>query len=105
MKVIFLDIDGVLTTVLWASNFSEFNPVCTNALLKLLDADPDVRIVISSTWRGGMDQPMGRLKEQLEKYSLDKRLHEDWRTIRMWDSKRGVEIREWLSRHPEVEAE
>jgi hypothetical protein len=107
MKVIFLDIDGVLTTTMWSSNYSEFNPVCTNGLLKLLDADPSLRLVISSVWRLGsapgsaLDETT-RLYKELNRYGLIEKLHEDWRTISNHDWIRGQEIEEWLSRH-EVE--
>lgn len=84
MKILFLDIDGVLNTTQgvmfwaaqresnegvkhpiledWNASLSEyeaadFDPITISNLIELLDRVPDLRIVISSTWRlsGGVD--------------------------------------------------
>jgi hypothetical protein len=72
-----------------------------------LDADPEIQLVISSTWRGGKKDsvidPESRLYRELEKYDLIKKLHKDWQTIHLYDLSRGHEIQDWLDRHPEVE--
>jgi hypothetical protein len=104
MKIIFLDIDGVLTTTMWASNYREFNPVCTNGLLKLLAADDSIQIVISSTWRNDGLDPERNLYKQLNNYGLIPRLHKDWRTINLYkikcsEGRRGHEIQDWLDKH------
>lgn len=102
MKVVFLDIDGVLNTnktaLLHGSIF-----VMVEDVHKYLDADglnflkmlvaSDVKIVLSSTWR------MGCTPEFTSK-QLDLPIHSH--TIISDDDTRGVEIKEWLDRHPEV---
>ena len=59
----------------------------------------NLKIVVSSVWRG-MDHfiPMMRTHGF---YSLD--FHEDWRTKNIDIGKRGVEIQDWLDRHPDIE--
>src|SRR5574337_1246935 len=88
MKVIFLDFDGVLNS---AASFlmedrkrrgkgrrhrESFEPVnqtlchvCTSNFKYVLDKVPDVKIVISSTWRECYD--MDWLKAKLESYGID----------------------------------
>ena len=94
--VIFLDVDGVLTSVrcngyydfdLWAVNFLRW--ACTKS---------GAKIVMSSAWRT-ISGAKGWFTEV-----FDKHLHEDWRTIdnRFKAENRSEEIDEWLSRHPEV---
>ena len=103
MKIIFLDIDGVLTSLrtcvaldgggLW----TEFDPVGV-AIIKRLCENHNYKIVISSTWRWGNAD---RLHEQLTKHNLKQFLHEDWRT-ELLNTNRGAEVHRWLSKHPET---
>jgi hypothetical protein len=54
MKVIFLDIDGVLNsnkTVDRMGRFVGLDPVNIENFNKIIEAHPDAKIVISSTWR------------------------------------------------------
>jgi hypothetical protein len=122
VKVLFLDIDGVLnssqhfkrTTELrnktsklgldyqdseWLTNI---DPICTNYLKQLMRMIPDLNIVISSTWR--KSHPIGLFKKNLSEMLsispdriLDKTpsLHGDGQV-------RGDEIQDWLNNHPEV---
>jgi len=53
MKIIFLDIDGVLIAFKWfkeRKKFQNFNPECVNALKHIVE-QTGAKIVISSTWR------------------------------------------------------
>jgi hypothetical protein len=63
-RLLFLDVDGVLNNEVWKNPvdyFSEgdgadffigsFDPKCVGLLKNVLDAVPDTKIVISSTWR------------------------------------------------------
>lgn len=50
MKIIFLDIDGVLTTL--STKWQTFHPDCVKALKRVLDVT-DAKIVLSSAWRHG----------------------------------------------------
>lgn len=64
MKIIFLDIDGVLNSVDFAErNYKEtgkglfmydfLDPFAVDSMKKFLDKHPDIRLVISSSWRYG----------------------------------------------------
>lgn len=113
-KVLFLDIDGVLNH---AEVFRDrrFGPapidhLCVERLHRVV-TETDCRIVLSSAWREmdgleakltgdfvfhiyGTEPPCGHVR------------HEDRSTIRIngdTPHRRGDEIAEWLSRHPEVE--
>ncbi len=100
MKIIFLDIDGVLTTVTWRS-FQHFNPVCVNMLKSILKAG-DYKIVISSTWRGSGINNNSSLDKELRASKLMDYLYlPDWYTPRL-NTIRGLEIKDWLDKHPEV---
>lgn len=67
-KIIFLDLDGVLINPFPAwkpdeedkDGYARFNPACTANLRKLLEAYPELRIVVSSSRR------MGKSLEELE---------------------------------------
>jgi hypothetical protein len=97
MKILFLDIDGVLLPgeLLWSSR----NPraLCEDRCLMLrgvLEAT-GATVVVSSTWRFFPDTH--------ERLSGLFNIHEDWATKRSpVGAGRGAEIDEWLSRHPEV---
>jgi len=104
-NVVFLDFDGVIltlrTTAACGRGWSRSEPdaVLVKALTRCCHAG--VKIVVSSAWR---DQ--SNCIPKLAECGLDKYLHEDWRTkeIRVGECRkdRPEEIREWLSRHPEV---
>ena len=61
MKILFLDIDGVLVTLndwetrgraeVLSDNSYDFDPLCVERFNNLLKRVPDMKIVISSTWR------------------------------------------------------
>lgn len=57
MKVLFLDIDGVLNSQRWAGKCKEWfrllDPEAVAHLRRIVDAVPDLRIVVSSAWRIG----------------------------------------------------
>ncbi len=107
MKILFLDIDGVILTLRTAvaHQFRGWsNAAPDEVLCKLLRqvCGKGVKLVISSTWRAQEEA----CKDKLKECRLLKHLHEDWRTIRVSANDghcRPAEITEWLSRHPEVE--
>lgn len=97
MKVLFLDIDGVL------NNFKDRNfgkslskASCEN-LNTLLKKVPDLKIVISSAWRhNGLEF----MKEMLNENNIDGK-----RVIDITGNEngiRGYQIQCWLDRNPEV---
>ena len=120
MKVIFLDIDGVLATPesykqrrrlrkyvgeRWQRfRFYGLSQECIDHLNTL--ADTGAVIIISSTWRHGTDDDFADLKEYLTdlcgiKLPIIDRTPQQ---RKKFSSKRarGQEIREWLDLHPEV---
>lgn len=110
-KILFLDVDGVLNR--WRGRQSLTQPIPGNVapwyielnLVELINwaviQMPDVRIVVSSTWRLHV--------EDSEDFSRRTRIlpgliHEDWTTDRdmKFDDQRKLEIEDWLRRHPEI---
>lgn len=101
MRVIFLDIDGVLNSRQSVEYFKQMNfheyekMLCPMAMsnLRYLVKTYDLKIVVSSTWR------KSRTVEQLSKILslpvLDK-------TGVLPDQERGEEIKEWLGKNPQV---
>lgn len=106
-KIIFLDVDGVLNSEefarwLWDNHekkYRGYEMLDQKAILNLQDIVfiTGAEIVLSSSWRISTTRTK-QLKEQLLPYGLtiiD-------RTISDARGDRGEEIKEWLSRHPEV---
>lgn len=112
MKIIFLDIDGVLNTekhirYLLHNDLPTqdndwcdfFDPKCIVKLKKIID-QTGAKIVISSTWRFmGLDklrkkfEERGILGEIIDRTSLSRFMRE-----------RGYEIQTWLDNHDDVES-
>ena len=116
MNVIFLDIDGVLVTprscAAGSDRTSQNFDAIAAALLRRVCVEHKAKIVISSTWRLRAIRSLRgerfntRLYENLTKSNLVEFCHDDWVTkdLRRFTEGvvRGDEIKEWLSRHPEV---
>lgn len=132
MKVIFLDFDGVLNSSAsflmeskkkkrLVANYYKgkggmsnrkakefrvnqtFSEVCASNFQYILDKCPDVKVVLSTTWRNLYE--MDWLKEKLEEYGIDSSrvIGKTPRIFRGFNSaERGHEISEWLEEHPEV---
>lgn len=107
-KAIFLDIDGpicpprVCIAVGDRGVFSAFDMAALRFFEDLLREDPDLGIVISSTWRLGQKKDFFyHLFGAFGLPNLKKRFFNDWKTKGLI-GKRGVEVKEWLDRHPEV---
>lgn len=106
MKVLFLDIDGVLNSDTFYLNrpkeikhlpypLSEFDPACVARLNRILD-ETKARLVVSSSWRH--DTFINRV---LERAGIK---------TKVWDitpygmgKPRGHEIKKFLSEHPNIE--
>lgn len=111
MKILFLDVDGVLNRLdrygmrletvpapwMTGSTIVDLNVV---ALLNhVVPQVPDLKIVVSSTWRS---LARDRVQFCAMTHVLERWIHEDWRTPSTIS--RGLEIKEWLQNHPEVES-
>lgn len=92
MKIIFLDIDGVLCT--YRTGVHQYDIYETNWLNWFCKV-ADIKIVISSSWRKITPKAWFDLV-------FGKNLHDDWKTGDDPDGWRGNEIQEWLDSH-EVE--
>lgn len=99
MKVLFLDIDGVLNT----KNFDCFdNRLLDRAKVVLINQfviKHDIRVVISSTWRTWYEY------EEMKSIFFYAGFEQPDRIIGVTDcfsSFRGDEIDDWLDKHPEV---
>ncbi len=105
MKIIFLDIDGVLNSKTFyktvdrtKKDWNRFNPLAIEMIRRLIE-EFKASIVISSTWRYAF---VKELKNELIKSGLIKYLHKDWKTPEIYPSHRGEEINLWLDNHPEA---
>lgn len=126
MKVLFLDIDGVINTVGGElglrhclgldpeeegliKQYEAFDPACLYYLRSIVK-DTDCKIVISSTWRHGETVESMKswfscpvIREAIIDYtpSFDSLSHPELRD-RRGRVQRGDEIKYWLDQHPEV---
>lgn len=112
VPIIFLDVDGVLNHRGVFTQGCGVDPLCPNAIKRLLGLieTTGAKIVLSSTWRLG-----GKESRQVAKLAgagVMAHAHDDWSTVDlpvefhnglvvMDDPRRGREIKEWLDRHPE----
>lgn len=98
MKVIFLDIDGVLN--MYGASYRTFmkplgqhiEPHLINRLNYILEKVEDLKIVISSSWRSNMEDLEKQMKEQGFKHwerVIGKTIHDK-------TGFRGIEILEWF---------
>jgi hypothetical protein len=114
MKVLFLDFDGVLNSESYFRHLKNTDkpikeqkealcPMLIGNLIALMEAVPDMKIVISSTWRCYF--PLPWLQATLGGYGVDQtRIIDttDPKMDRSWGFSRGECIQAWLSQHPEV---
>jgi len=108
MKIIFLDIDGVLNSlrsVIALGNCSKhFDPVAVGLIDKLCE-DADANVVISSSWRyGDTESLITELYDICARYKephfLDRVIGE---TPQLSKGVRGDEINQWLIMHGDDE--
>jgi hypothetical protein len=106
MKILFLDIDGVLNSYRSCfatgnfphkpSELEHFDMIAVGLIRKVCE-ETNTKIVLSSTWR--MNKNWVELKDTLNLPIID-RTPVHYSSIR--DGQRGEEVREWLTQHPEV---
>lgn len=93
MKVLFLDFDGVIFTF---GNYN-FSPSACKNLNLLLSKEPELKIVVSSSWRHlGIDQ----VKKTLKANGIDSS-----RVIDITGNEpgpRGNQVQAWIDSHSEV---
>jgi hypothetical protein len=102
MKIVFLDIDGVLNWVGTEDRISGFVGLCPERIQRfnqILDAHPDAKIVVSSTWRAsglfGVYEDFDGLKKLLADRGLRGEII-GHTPIHFGHRGRGNEIREYL---------
>lgn len=102
MKILFLDIDGVLISsrsMLALATYPAFDPVACR-LIEAFCQRSKARIVICSAWRE--ERNKSDMEVIFDSMSIAKtHLHEDWATPVIFGP-RAREIQDWLSRHPET---
>lgn len=111
MRVIFLDIDGVLNSRRSAIAYAEpllttMDPIAVRLLHKIVDRSK-AKIVVSSTWRYWSDWETtiwGCLREGGWPAQGEYPIIDRTPRINTRDSIRGDEIKMWLDAHAEVES-
>lgn len=115
MKILFLDFDGVLNS--WQSVYWEKRheissktilcPIAMSNLDELMKVTPNLRIVVSSTWRKYI--PIDDLKKILSEQGfksaeriIDYTIYKQSGLKFSQTGERWGEIKEWLDEHPEV---
>lgn len=105
MKVLFLDIDGVCNSLAYAQRhgMNLWNVVDPAAcrLVQQIIADTGCKVVLSSTWRLYPDSREVVRKEVCEFIDVTPNMQSTSQHYGI--TARGVEIKDWLDRHPEVE--
>ena len=110
--IVFLDVDGLLNHRGAFLPSIGPDPLCPKAIdrsLRLI-ADTGTQVVLSSTWR--LSGPDTKHMQKLRNAGVMNSAHKDWRTIDLPSTfqsgviidhgpRRGREIADWLSRHPE----
>lgn len=118
MKLLFLDIDGVINSVQANSMFNkfrdagkipdhyrpyrddEFCPICVSNLINITKEFDDLKIVISSSWRIGTT--LEQLQDYLEPLGISRDLIID-KTPYFPGEERGYEIFYWLKENNHTE--
>lgn len=102
MRIVFLDIDGVIVTA--RSQFARRSAIAADreagAILETIARAAPAAFVVSSTWREG-ETRLGFQRRLGDLGMSADLLHEDWATP-ILGGDRQREIDDWLSRHPEV---
>lgn len=105
MNIIFLDIDGVLTSARvhipsgHGGAWRRFDPIALEFIEKVGHRWP-AKIVLSSTWRDFFDYRS--ITHIFHNSTIPELLHSDWKTKNR-QANRGLEVEAWLSAHPNVE--
>jgi histidinol phosphatase-like enzyme len=105
LKIIFLDMDGVLNSERYYKSayrknkdWSRFD-LSAVVLVKKLIEEYSLMIVITSTLRYGA---ANQLRTEFRRNKLTSFLHKDWSTPSVHSAHCGSEIKLWLDKHSEV---
>lgn len=106
MKVLFLDFDGVLNVFPKPNKNGEFHKEACINLEYLLNKIPDLKVVVSSSWR---TYGLQAVKDVLKSNGIDPRRVLDITGHEQNEDApdhvgnyRGYQVQCWLDRHPEV---
>lgn len=101
MKVIFLDFDGVLIKFPVKPGPCRFDQTPCSNLLRLLESDKELNIVISSSWR---EHGLSFIKKLFSEHGIDESRILGLTGFELLDNQRhrGNRIKCWLSRNPTV---
>lgn len=108
MKIVFLDIDGVLNWNGTEDRIGGYIGLCPERIARLneiTDAHPDAKIVISSTWRKVYSAGAYNDFDGLKKLLADRGVKAEiigHTVITFSHLGRGEEIRQWVEGHPEI---
>lgn len=109
MKIIFLDVDGVLNSVQYYTDHEDdmeenpIDPECVRRVHEIVAAT-DARIVLTSSWRTEWSREAGQMGELCRKMvDLMAEYHMEIydKTGRDKNGERGQEIKDWLQQAPE----
>lgn len=102
MRVLFLDIDGVCNSRAWAekgnSLWNGTDPDAV-ALVRKIIKETKCTVVLSSTWRLYPDSRAAVKRDVCHYYDVTKDMQAG---AKRGIVERGLEVQEWLDRHPEV---
>jgi hypothetical protein len=98
MKVLFLDIDGVVNCERTTARYRGIIGIDPHMafLVGRIILNTDAKIVLSSAWRGWPEGEEEIRKQVYDFIDCTKHIPDE-------DAVRGDEIKEWLGRHPEVQ--
>lgn len=115
MKIVFLDVDGVLNYTEWYvsdrnpgnldGQEADIDPLCAERVNRIC-AETGAKIVLTSDWRINWPYCIDRIeKGGIEKgLIIDKTPEHIWAVhVPRWYKSRGAEINEWLLNHPECD--
>ncbi len=107
MKVIFLDIDGVLTSANYDRQKTENDTYIDKSRLALIKGLVDktgAKIVLSSSWRKSFEPDCDSSGIKLIETFAEAGLEIYGKTPEIGYIKRPDEVRAWLAEHPDVDA-
>lgn len=100
MKILFLDVDGVLNKIPHDKKFGDFDKEPMINLEMLLNKVKDLKIVVSSSWR---TVGLNKLKDTFKYHGIDpNRILATTGNETSEERTREFQILRWLDKHPDV---